>query len=48
MRFVRKEVQRRLVIVASHVLPTALSIDKHVVSEEANVENIGLHKRQLA
>lgn len=43
-----KEAQRRLVIVASHVLPTALSIDKHVVSEEANVENIGLHKRQLA
>jgi ATP-binding cassette subfamily C protein CydC len=42
-----KEAQRRLVIVASHVLPTALSIDKHVVLEEANVENIGLHKRQL-
>ena len=42
-----KEAQRRLVIVASHVLPTALSIDKHVVLEEASVENTVLHKRQL-
>jgi ATP-binding cassette subfamily C protein CydC len=43
-----KEAESRLVIVASHVLPATLPIDKHIALKEANIENVKQHRQQLA
>ena len=47
-KLLEKEAQSKLVIVASHVLPTSLSIDKHIVLEEASIKSVNQHKRQFA
>lgn len=47
-KLLEKEAQSKLVIVASHVLPTSLSIDKHIMLEEASIKSVNQHKRQFA